>query len=91
MMIFFVFIFIFLHISTYLLICCEGLEPRSSSIHANDNIETKSIVSSIPNLEDEFVVVNNTQVTTDDKTSLTKDHPSISMTVNSTTTSKVSL
>ena len=90
-MIFYVFIFIFLHFSTYVFIHCEGLDPRSTSIHSNDNIETKSIVSSIPNLEDEFVVVNNTQVTTDDKTSLTKDHPSISMTVNSTTTSKVSL
>ena len=90
-MIFFVFIFIFLHFSTYLLICCEGLDPLSTSIHANDNIETRSIVSSIPGLEDDLVVVNNRQVTTNDETSLTKDHPSISMTYNSTTTSKVSM
>ena len=90
-MIFFVFIFIFLYLSPYLLICCEDLDPLSTSIYANDNIETRSIVSLIPGLEDDIVVVNNTQVTTNDETSLTKDHPSISMTYNSTTTSKVSM
>ena len=90
-MIFFVFIFIFLHFSTYVFIRCEGLDPRSTSIHSNDNIETKPIVSSIPSLEDEVVVVNDTQVTTNNETSLSKNHPSISMKDNSTTTSKVSL
>ena len=90
-MIFFVFIFIFLYLSPCLLICCEDLDPLSTSIHANDDMETKSIVSSIPSLEDELVEVNNTQVTTNKETRLNKDHPSISVTENSTTTSKVSM
>ena len=89
MMLFSALVFIFLPFSTSLLTCCEGINPLSTSIHANDNIETKSIVPPITSLEDELVVVNTTQPTTNNQTSSTKILSSTETDI-STTTSKVS-